>query len=235
MLFFIGFALCIYIFCKFPFKLIVNNLKALVFVFIIAIFFNIFEFISKTTEPEDIFFKFFIFQITYSSVNFTCRLILRIFLLILISSLLTYTTLPLDLTLAIEEILRPLSKLKVPVSEISIMMSIALRFVPFLINEANTIIIAQKSRGLNLNNKRNILEKSKLIIIFLIPLLVSAFKKADELAVSMEARCFQVGCKRTRYRKLKFKISDLVFVIFGLAVVVLALILNNKFKFPIEM
>ena len=198
----------IYFFCKFSFRLICSNLKLILVFLAIAAVFNMF-FINS----GDVIFKFFLFKITTNAVCLTIKLVLRIFLLIAGSSLLTYTTLPLDLTLAIEELLKPLAKFRLPVSEIAIMMSIALRFVPLLISEAETIIVAQRSRGMNLFNQRGLIKKVKSFSVFIVPLLVLAFKSANELAVSMEARCFKVGQKRTRYKSLKFQTFDLIFSI----------------------
>lgn len=206
---FVSFIFCavsiffIYAFCKFPIRLILLNFKLIVVFIFIAAVFNIFF-----VKTGDVLFKFLFFKITTDAVFFTAKVVFRIFLLISGSVLLTYTTLPLDLTLAIEELLKPLAKLHIPVSEFAIMLSIALRFVPFLFNEAETIMAAQQSRGLNIFGQRGILRKVKAFGAFLIPLLVLAFKSANELAVSMESRCFQVGKPRTRYRSLKFTAFD---------------------------
>lgn len=214
----------VYFFCKFSAKLIFKNLKLIGFILIIASFFNLFF-----VKTGDVIFKFLFFQITTDSVALTIGFVLRIFLLISGSSLLTYTTLPLDLTLAIEELLKPLEKIKVPVNEISVMMSIALRFIPLLVDESKTIIAAQKSRGLDLYNQRGLFNKAKALSAFLIPLLVSSFKKANELAVSMEARCFRIGHSRTRYKSLKYSKIDFLFSFWCTIFLILLVILNFLF------
>lgn len=224
---FVSFGFClvfvglIYVFCGFPFRLIWSNLK-LIFVFlVVATVFNLFF-----VNTGDIIFKFFCFKLTTDAVFLTAKLVLRIFLLIAGSSLLTYTTLPFDLTLAIEELLRPFSKFRLPVGEIAIMMSIALRFVPLLINEAETIIVAQRSRGMNLFSQRGLMKKARAFSAFIVPLLVLAFKSANELAVSMEARCFKVGERRTRYKTLQFKAFDLFFSVCCFSFLLLVCLLN---------
>lgn len=201
-----------YLLCRFSFRLILNSLKFVMILILIALAFNLFF-----IRSGEVVFRFFCFVITTDSIVLSARFIIRMFLLLSCSSLLTYTTLPFDLTLAIEELLKPLSWFRVPVSEISIMLSIALRFVPLLISEAETITVAQKSRGLDLKNQKSIINRVKVLVAFLIPLMVSAFKRADDLAISMESRCFRVGKPRTRYKFLSFCVFDF-YVVLGLAV-----------------
>lgn len=224
---FISFGVCFfviilaYFLCKFPLRLLFTNFKIILTFVIIAAVFNLFF-----VHSGQVLFKFGFLKLTTDAIFLTARLVLRIFLLISGSSLLTYTTLPLDLTLAIEELLKPLARLRLPVNEIAIMMSIALRFVPFLISEAETIMAAQKSRGLSLFDRRGLVNKARAFSSFVVPLLVLSFKSANELAISMEARCFQVGRKRTRYRSLRFKPFDLVFSIFCFVFLLLIGLLN---------
>lgn len=227
---FVSFGFCIilvlltYVACKFPARLLFSNLKVILIFMVIAVVFNLFF-----VKTGDVVFKFSFLKVTTHAISLTVTIILRIFLLLSGSSLLTYTTLPLDLTLAMEELLKPLAKFRLPVNEIAIMLSIALRFVPLLINEAETIMAAQKSRGMSLFNQRGLVKKARAFSAFIVPLLVLAFKNANELAVAMEARCFQVGRPRTRYKSLQFKTFDLVFSIAFSSLLVTAAFLNFCF------
>ena len=151
----------------------------------------------------------------------------RIICLVVISSLLTYTTTPIALTDGLERLMKPLQKIKVPVHELSMMMTIALRFIPTLIDETQKIMAAQKARGADLESG-NVIEKAKALIPILIPLFVSAFRRADELALAMECRCYHGGEGRTRMKQLKLSGKDFgaaLFVALGFA----AIILMNMF------
>lgn len=147
-------------------------------------------------------------------------IVLRLILIVSFSSLLTFTTKPTDLTLAIERVLRPLKVIKVPVSEIAIMISIALRFIPTLLEETQKILKAQTSRGADFS-EGNIKEKIVQIISLLVPMFIISFKRAEELAYAMEARGFVPGQKRTSYRVLKWRMVDTVFATSFLIVIVL--------------
>ncbi|WP_010095720.1 energy-coupling factor transporter transmembrane component T family protein [Ornithinibacillus scapharcae] len=144
---------------------------------------------------------------------------LRFFLLILITSLLTLTTTPIEITDAIEDMLHGLKKIKFPVHELALMMSISLRFIPTLLQETDKISKAQASRGVDFRTGP-IKERIKAIVPLLVPLFVSAFKRAEELAMAMEARGYQGGEGRTKLRQLKIKSSDLIVLLFFLAIVV---------------
>ena len=148
---------------------------------------------------------------------------IRIICLIAGSSLLTYTTTPIALTDGLERLMKPLQKIKVPVHELSMMMTIALRFIPTLIDETQKIMAAQKARGADLESG-NVIEKAKALIPILIPLFVSAFRRADELALAMECRCYHGGEGRTRMKQLKLSGKDfcaVLFVALGFAAVIL--------------
>ena len=131
----------------------------------------------------------------------------RIMCLIAGTSLLTYTTSPIELTDAIEVLMGPLKKIKVPVHEIAMMMTIALRFIPTLIEETDKIMNAQKARGADMETG-SVVQRAKALIPILIPLFVSAFRRADELALAMECRCYHGGEGRTRLRQLKYRHND---------------------------
>ena len=141
-------------------------------------------------------------------------MILRITLLIVGSFLLTYTTSPMALTDGLEMLLKPLNKLKVPVHEMTLMMSMALRFIPTLIEETDKIMSAQKARGADFETG-NLIERAKALLPILVPLFVSAFRRADELAIAMESRCYHGGEGRTRMKQLHFCTRDIVALILG--------------------
>ena len=163
-------------------------------------------------------------KITDESLNISVFMIARIVLLIIGSSLLTYTTSPITLTDAIERLLSPLKKLKFPVHELAMMMSIALRFIPTLIEETDKIMSAQKARGAEIDTG-SFTTRAKNLISILVPLFISAFRRADELATAMECRCYHGGEGRTRLRQLKSAPRDYialaVTVIFLAGVIVL--------------
>ena len=153
-------------------------------------------------------------------------MILRITLLITCTFLLTYTTSPIMLTDGLEKLLGPLKKVRVPVHELSMMMSIALRFIPTLIEETDKIMSAQKARGADFDTG-NLLQKAKALVPLLVPLFISAFRRADELAVAMECRCYHGGEGRTRLRQLKFEARDYLTLV-GSAVLVAVVILLRR-------
>ena len=154
---------------------------------------------------------------------------IRIFCLIAGTSLLTYTTSPIVLTDGLERLMSPLKKIKVPVHELAMMMTIALRFIPTLIEETDKIMNAQKARGADLESGK-LLQRVKALIPVLIPLFVSAFRRADELALAMECRCYRGGEGRTRLKQLKLHSRDIVSAVF-VAVCIGGIIALNYF-FP---
>jgi energy-coupling factor transport system permease protein len=134
-------------------------------------------------------------------------MVIRIMMLIMGTFMLTYTTSPILLTDAIESLLGPLKKLHMPIHELAMMMSIALRFIPTLIEETDTLMSAQKARGADFESG-NLMEKAKALVPLLVPLFISAFRRAEELAVAMESRCYHGGEGRTRLRQLKYAPRD---------------------------
>jgi energy-coupling factor transport system permease protein len=136
----------------------------------------------------------------------------RIFILILFTSLLTLTTSPLQLTDGIEYILSPLKRFGVPASELSMMMTIALRFIPTLLEEADKIMKAQQARGADFESG-NLIQRAKSLIPLLVPLFISAFRRADDLALAMESRCYRGGEGRTRLHELEFRYFDFIALI----------------------
>ena len=149
-------------------------------------------------------------------------MIVRIICLIVGTSLLTYTTSPIDLTDAIERLLSPLKKIKVPVHELAMMMTIALRFIPTLIEETDKIMSAQKARGADMETG-SLIQRAKALIPVLIPLFVSSFRRAEELALAMECRCYHGGEGRTRMKQLKTSAVD--YIAFAFTAVFLAAVI----------
>ena len=187
---------------KVPLKLIVKSLKPIVPIIIFTAVLNIL-FIDGGKTLVD----WGIIEITSEGIRTSAFMIIRIIALIAGTSLLTYTTSPITLTDAIERLLSPLKKLKLPVHELAMMMTIALRFIPTLIEETDKIMSAQKARGADLETG-GLMQRAKALIPILIPLFVSAFRRAEELALAMECRCYHGGEGRTRLKQLKALPND---------------------------
>lgn len=159
-------------------------------------------------KGEEQLFSWWIIAIYPEGLRTAAFMLLRILTLIIGMSLLTYTTSPIMLTDAIERLLSPLKKMHFPVHELSMMMTIALRFIPTLVEETDKIMSAQKARGADMDSG-NVFKRAKSLVPVLIPLFVSAFKRANELATAMECRCYRGGEGRTRLKQLKFSGKDL--------------------------
>lgn len=182
---------------RIKFKMFVKSIKPLMPFLLITAALNLL-FVSD----GDVYFHWKFIKITSDGINVSVFMIIRIVLLIMGSSLLTYTTSPITLTDAVERLLSPLKRFKFPVHELAMMMSIALRFIPTLIEETDKIISAQKARGAEIDTG-SITNRAKNMVSILIPLFISAFRRADELATAMECRCYNGGEGRTRLRQLK--------------------------------
>jgi energy-coupling factor transport system permease protein len=156
--------------------------------------------------------------ITWEGIERAVQMILRIVLLITGTYMLTYTTSPIALTDGLELLLNPLKKVKLPVHEMTIMMSMALRFIPTLIEETDKIMSAQKARGADFETG-NLMERAKALLPVLVPLFVSAFRRADELAVAMESRCYHGGEGRTRMKQLRMARRDYIALVMGVLLV----------------
>ena len=189
----------LYAVAKIPYRLILKSLKPIVPIIIFTAVLNLF-FITGDGEP---LVRLWIFSIYKEGVSYAILMAVRVVALIAGTSLLTYTTSPIVLTDAIESLLRPLQKLHFPVHELAMMMTIALRFIPTLIEETEKIMNAQKARGAKLDNGK-FTERIRALIPILIPLFISAFRRADELAMAMECRCYRGGEGRTRLKVLCF-------------------------------
>lgn len=181
-----------------PTKSFIRGMKPLIMILVFTGVLNLF-FTSEGTVLVD----FWIITITTGGVERAVFMVLRILLLISGTFLLTYTTSPISLTDGLEALMNPLKKIKVPVHELSMMMCIALRFIPTLIEETDKIMSAQKARGADFESG-TLMEKAKALIPILVPLFISAFRRADELATAMECRCYQGGEGRTKMKLLRY-------------------------------
>ncbi len=170
--------------------------------------------IHLVSTPGDAFFHVWLFDLTWQGAAKGFFIALRLALLILLSALLTYTTSPLALTDALETLMQPLRRVGVPAHEIAMMMTIALRFVPTLIEEADKIMKAQQARGADLT-EGSVIERVKGFVPVLVPLFISAFRRADDLALAMEARCYRGGVGRTQMKALRISSIDYVAYAFG--------------------
>lgn len=207
-------------------RLIMRSMKSLIFIIIFTAVINIFW-----MSGETLLLEFWVVKIYLEGVINAVLIVLRIMLLIIATSVfMTYTTTPLALTDALEHLLSPLKKIKVPVHEFAMMMTIALRFIPTLIDETHKIINAQTARGADFTTG-SIIKRAKALIPILIPLFISAFRRADELATAMECRCYTGGEGRTRMTVPHTSWRDWVFLL-GIAVLGAVVVLLNMY-FPI--
>ena len=189
---------------KVPFFFIFKGMKSIVALLLFMTFFNIF-----ITQGENVLFHWSFITITMEGVLKAVYMGIRLTLLILGSSLMTLTTTPNQLTDGLERVMRPLNHIKVPVHEIAMMMSIALRFIPILLEETDKIMKAQMARGADFETG-GLLKRAKSLIPLLVPLFVSAFRRANDLAMAMEARCYRGGDGRTKMKPLRYKGKDYV-------------------------
>ena len=196
-----------------PAKSFIRGMKPLMMILIFTGVLNLFF-----TTDGTVLVDFWFITITSAGVERAIFMVVRILLLICGTFLLTYTTSPISLTDGLEALMNPLKKIKVPVHELSMMMCIALRFIPTLIEETDKIMSAQKARGADFESG-TLMEKAKALIPILVPLFISAFRRADELATAMECRCYQGGEGRTKMKLLRYTMWD--FEAFGVAAVVL--------------
>lgn len=204
----IVFVLMCYFISRIPVRMIIQSLKPVVPIVIFTSILNMFFVESGATVFEWSFIK-----ITDGGIIISILMSVRIVCLIAGTSLLTYTTSPIALTDAIERLLNPLKKIKVPVHELAMMMTIALRFIPTLIEETDKIMSAQKARGADMETG-GLIDRAKALIPILIPLFVSSFRRADELALAMECRCYRGGEGRTRMKVLKYSYVDFIALAF---------------------
>ena len=197
-------------------KRIFSGLKPMLFIIVLTALLNMFYTEGRAVLPG--------WPITVEGIERAVQMILRIILLICSTFLLTYTTSPISLTDGLELLLSPLKKIGLPVHEMTIMMSMALRFIPTLIEETDKIMSAQKARGADFETG-GIVKRAKALLPILVPLFVSAFRRADELAVAMESRCYHGGEGRTRMKQLKMQPADwaaiILFTVFLAGMIIL--------------
>ena len=188
---------------KVPFKFMVKGMKAIIFLLMLTVVFNMF------LTPGEALISVWKLTITKEGLKLAIMMAVRLTFLIIGSSVMTLTTTPNNLTDGMENLMNPLRKLKVPVHEIAMMMSIALRFIPILMEETDKIMKAQIARGADFESG-NIIKKAKALVPLLVPLFISAFRRANDLAMAMEARCYRGGDGRTKMKPLIYKKADRV-------------------------
>ncbi|MBQ8930039.1 MAG: energy-coupling factor transporter transmembrane protein EcfT [Oscillospiraceae bacterium] len=198
---------------------LVRGIKPLIIIIVFTAILNMF--FTKGTPVADVWL---IRRITWEGLRTALFMVLRIMMLVSGTFLLTYTTSPMALTDGLERLLNPLKKIRVPVHELAMMMSIALRFIPTLIEETDKIMSAQKARGADFETG-NILQRAKAMIPLLVPLFISAFRRADELATAMESRCYHGGEGRTRLKQLHLVRRDYMALLLGLLVIACVILL----------
>jgi len=201
-------------------RVILRSLKPLLFIIILTGLLNLFY-----TQGTPLF-QFWIITITKEGLLNALFMVLRIGMLIAGTFMLTYTTSPIALTDGLESLLSPLKKIRVPVHELAMMMCIALRFIPTLIEETDKIMSAQKARGADFETG-NLIQRAKALIPILVPLFISSFRRADELAVAMECRCYHGGEGRTRLRQLTYAKRDLIAFVLGVLLLAVVIILRH--------
>ena len=203
-----------------PLKSILRGMKPLVMILIFTGVLNLFF-----TQEGEVIFHFWILTMTTGGLARAVMMMSRILMLITGTFLLTYTTSPIALTDGLESLMKPLKKVGVPVHELSMMMCIALRFIPTLIEETDKIMCAQKARGADFETG-SLMDRAKALIPILVPLFISAFRRADELATAMECRCYQGGEGRTKMKLLRYHRED--FLSYGVGAVLLVTVIVLK-------
>ena len=212
------FLVAMYGVAKIPFKLITKSLKPILPIILFTAVLNLF-FVSGEGEP---LVHFWVLNIYAEGLRYAILMAVRVMALIAGTSLLTYTTSPIVLTDAIEQLLKPLGRLHFPVHELAMMMSIALRFIPTLIEETDKIMNAQKARGAMLDSG-TFTQRIKALVPILIPLFISAFRRADELATAMECRCYHGDEGRTKLNVLHYQTRD--YLVLGYYAVLVAAVI----------
>ncbi len=215
MLLFLAFCIAL---SRIPVKSIFCGMKPLIFIMAFTAVLNIFF-----TTDGNVLVSFWVISITDQGIIRAVFMLLRILMLITGTFLLTYTTSPIALTDGLESLLNPLKKIKVPVHELAMMMCIALRFIPTLIEETDKIMSAQKARGADFENGK-LMDRVRALIPVLVPLFISAFRRADELATAMECRCYHGGEGRTKMKLLRYRRAD--YGAYGVGILLLAAIVT---------
>jgi len=202
---------------KVPIKYFFRGLKMIIFIVLLTVALQMFM------TPGEVIWQWSFLKITKEGIRQAVFMGTRLVLLISITSILTLTTTPIALTDGIERLLKPFQRIGVPAHELAMMMSIALRFIPTLVEETDKIMKAQAARGANFDTG-NLIEKVRALVPLLVPLFLSAFQRADELAIAMEARCYHGGTNRTRLKALQYTRKDLAAGILCVCMVAAAII-----------
>lgn len=221
-----AFLVLIIVLCKVPFSFMVKGIRGIMILIIIAAVFNIFF------TPGDVIWQWKAIKITDTGLRNAVLMTIRMFYLIVGTSIMTLTTTPNQLTDGMEKQFAPLEKINVPVHDVAMMMSIALRFIPILTEETNKIMNAQKSRGADFETG-NVFQRAKAMVPILVPLFVNAFRRANDLALAMEARCYAGGVGRTKMHLLKYQTRDFIAYIILFAFLVGVFVLKHFFKYMI--
>lgn len=219
-LFAFAFTICTILLSKISLKFFIRGVKPLIWLISFTVILQV-----LFTKGGTTYFEWGILAVTQLGLMNGAYIFCRFVLIIFMSTLLTLTTAPLALSDAIEYLLRPLKVIKFPAHEVSLMLSIALRFVPTLMDETEKIMNAQRARGVDFS-EGNLAQRMKAIVPLLIPLFVSSFNRAEDLATAMEARGYQGGEGRTKYRQLKWQLSDNL-VIVGFVILTLGLLFSR--------
>lgn len=217
----LGFVLYVSMLSRINLMVMLKGLKPLIYVIVLTVVLNVFF-----APNGRVLFRLGFITVTAEGIETAVYMAVRLMLLIFSSQLLTLTTSPIALTDGLESLMRPLSRIGFPSHEIAMMMSIALRFIPTLLEEADKIMKAQKARGADFESG-NLMARAKAMLPLLVPLFISAFRRADELALAMEARCYRGGANRTRMKILKFSRVDSVATGVLTLVTVLVIVLSN--------
>lgn len=202
-----------------PVKFMLKGMKAIAFLIVITLVFNTFM------TPGEVLIQVWKLKVTKEGLIMAAKLAVRLSFLIVGSSIMTLTTTPNQLTDAIESVMGPLKRLHVPVHEVAMMMSIALRFIPILMEETDKIMKAQEARGASFDSG-NLIDKTKALIPLLVPLFISAFRRANDLAMAMEARCYRGGDSRTKMKPLIYRRRDVLG--YGVIISFLALVIVTR-------
>ena len=196
-----------------PFMLVLKSVKPLLFIIVLTLVLH-----AVMGQGEHVLYQWKFIRVTEEGLQLGVQMAMRLILLLMISSILTFTTSPIVLTDGIEALLRPFRVIGVPAHELAMMMTIALRFIPTLMEETDRIIKAQTARGADFSGG-NLLVRAKNMLPILVPLFISAFRRADDLAVAMEARCYRGGEGRTRMHQLAYRSGDVMAFVFAFAMI----------------
>ena len=216
----LGFVFVVVLLSRVPLSIILKSMKPIIFILVFTSVINIFF-----GGSGNVLWQLWFVRITDAGLVFAAKIAMRLLMLFLVASMLTLTTTPVELTDGIESLLKPLRIIRFPVHEFALIMSIALRMIPTLMEETDRIIRAQKSRGADFESG-NIFRRAKALLPVLIPLLISSLGRADDLADAMEARCYAGAKGRTKMKKLRFGLADLIAVLICVAFLLLIIYLQ---------